>query len=624
MTHEQKRQPIRIRTQLLVAGGGFAGVAAALAAARNGVQTVLCQDRPVLGGNASSEIRMHVSGSSPRGKALLTEGRETGILEEIMLECAVRNPQRSPSMLDLILYEKCRAEPRLTLLLNTTVTGAAMDGNVIRTVYASRESTEDRFEIAADWFADCTGDGRLGFEARARHMTGREAAAEYGESAAAAQRDNGRLGSSLLFTARDTGRPMPFVAPLWARKFSEDDLKFRNHASWEYGYWWIEFGGQLDTIKDNETIRDELLAILLGVWDHIKNSGAHPESANWALDWFGFVPGKRESRRFVGQHVLTQNDLEQAIDFPDVVAYGGWPMDTHPPAGIDARDEHPCSQPQTPYLYGIPLRSLVSADIGNLLFAGRNISATHIAFSSTRVMATCTVMGEAIGTFVAAAVRLNCPPELAWRDENVIGETQQQLLRQGAYLPGRLLLDRNLAAEATIAASSEQPDGRAIAVVDGHSRSVAGPRGVRSELTAPGTHRWMSQPDDRQPWIAFRWAHPVSLGRITLVLDTGLHRYLSLTQQDAFHSRMIWGPQPETLKEFRVLAETGGAWRQITHVRDNYLRQLTFDAHLDSVTALRIEVIATNGLDHARIVEVRCEAPRELDRNGSPHKRAWH
>jgi hypothetical protein len=550
---------------------------------------------------------MHILGASPRGKELETEGRETGILEEIMLECAVRNPQRSASMLDLILYEKCRAEPNLTLLLNTAVVGAKMDGNRIIAAYANRESTEDHFEIEADIFADCTGDGRLGFEAGALFTTGREAAGEYNEPAAVANRDTHRLGSSLLFTARDMGRPMPFIPPKWARKFTEEDLKFRNHSSWEYGYWWVEFGGTMDTIKDNETIRDELLAIMMGVWDHIKNSGNHPESANWALDWFGFLPGKRESRRFIGQHVLTQNDIEQAVDFEDVIAYGGWSMDTHPPAGIDAKDEKPCNQPYTPYMYGIPLRSLISKNIANLMFAGRNMSATHIAFSSTRVMATCAVMGEGLGTFAAIAANSGKPFEEAWRDPSLVRAAQQQLLRQGAFLPGRRLEDRNLADEARIVASSEQERGRAAQVVDRHSRAVHGPRGVRPDLTEPGTHRWMSDPSDPAPWLELRWDRPVAIRKLTLVLDTGLHRPLTLTHQDSFWAKMVWGPQPETLKEFKIWAETGQGTEEVCHVRDNYRRQLEFDVQLENVSRLRLEAIATNGLDHARVVELRCE-----------------
>ncbi|MCL5270709.1 MAG: FAD-dependent oxidoreductase, partial [bacterium] len=351
-----------LQTQVLVAGGGMAGVCAALAAARCGARVTLVQNRPVLGGNASSEIRMHICGADGvgnRGLPLATEVREGGIIEEIRLDCAARNLQWSPSMFDLILYDKCRTEPNLTLMLNTTIVGARMDGRRIGAVLATRESTEEEFEIGADIFVDATGDGRLGVEAGAAFMRWREGRDEYGETRAQSVRDGKQLGNSLLFMARDMGRPMTFTPPAWARKFTEDDLKFRGHTRWEYGYWWIEYGGVIDTIKDNEAIRDELLAVLMGVWDHIKNSGAHPDSANWALDWFGFLPGKRESRRFYGRHVLCERDLDEAVDFPDVIGYGGWSLDTHPPEGIYAHDEHPCSQPYTKYVYGIPLAACV-------------------------------------------------------------------------------------------------------------------------------------------------------------------------------------------------------------------------------------------------------------------------
>ena len=213
----------QIACDILVAGGGPAGVPCALAAARNGAKVVLCQDRPVLGGNASSEVRMHIVGANgtggfDRGEELKTEAREGGIIEEIRLENCVRNPQRSASMFDLILYEKCRAEPNLTLMLNTTVTGVRKDGDRITTAIAERQSTEDRFEIDAKIFIDCTGDGRLGVEAGAAFMEGRESREKFGESLALDKTDNHRLGSTILIQARKHDQPMPFVAPPWARK----------------------------------------------------------------------------------------------------------------------------------------------------------------------------------------------------------------------------------------------------------------------------------------------------------------------------------------------------------------------------------------------------------------------
>jgi len=218
----------QLQCDVLVAGGGPAGVPRAIAAARGGARVILCQDRPVLGGNASSEIRMHIQGANglgrfDRGEPLVTEPREGGIIEEIRLETAVRNPQRSASMLDLILYEKCRNEPNLTLMLNTTVVGAeTADGKIVAAV-AERQTTEDRFHISAKVFVDCTGDGRMGAEANAPFRAGREGGTEFGESFAATKSDHNRLGSTLLLQATKHDRPMPFQAPPWARKLTQQE-----------------------------------------------------------------------------------------------------------------------------------------------------------------------------------------------------------------------------------------------------------------------------------------------------------------------------------------------------------------------------------------------------------------
>ncbi|CQR53558.1 FAD-dependent oxidoreductase [Paenibacillus riograndensis] len=602
---------ITLETDILVAGGGVSGVSAALAAVRNGARVVLCQDRPVLGGNASSEIRMHIVGAanSKRGKALETEAREGGILEEILLENAVRNPQRSASMFDLILYEKCRAEPNLTLLLNTTVIDVEVDKGRIVSALAVRESTEHRFRISAKVYMDCTGDGRLGKEAGALYKIGREAASEYGETLANEDADLYRQGSSLLFTTRDMGRPMTFTPPSWTRKFSEEDLKFRNHSTWEYGYWWVEFGGMMDTIADNEAIRDELLAIMLGVWDHIKNSGNHPESENWALDWFGFVPGKRESRRFIGKYLLTQTDIEQATHFDDVIAYGGWPMDTHPPQGIDATELNPAHQPFSRYVYGIPLKALISANVENLMFAGRNISATHIAFSSTRVMGTCAAMGQGAGTAAALAVQSGLTLDDALHDIEFIQQVQHKLLKQDAYLPGITPARDNLASSAIVRASSEQQEGKAAYITDGYTRAMHGVGGARPELAVPGTHRWMSQTGDPAPWIELEWITPVSIGKIEIVFDTGMHRRLTLTHSDEVLKMMEWGPQPETVKDFRVTAFFANPEipaHQVVSIQDNYQRQIACQVNLEHIVKLRVDIANTNGLDHARIFEIRC------------------
>ncbi len=618
-----------LRCDIVVAGGGPAGVPCAIAAARNGAQVILCHDRPVLGGNASSEVRMHIVGANgtghfDRGAELETEAREGGFIEEIRLENAVRNPQRSPSMFDLILYEKCRAEANLTLLLNTTVTGVEMNGDTIVAAIAERQSTEDRFHITAPSFVDCTGDGRLGAEAGALFMEGREDTAQHGESLAQTKADTHRLGSTILLQARRHDRPMPFVAPEWARAFSKDDLALRLYATpgeeeptHEYGYWWAEYGGTLDTIKDNEQIRDELLAVVLGIWNHVKNGpeGTSPDAdpfdaSHWALDWFGFLPGKRESRRFVGHHILTQNDVMTSRNFDDAIAFGGWSIDLHPPEGIDAPTMEPCVQHPVPWIYDIPLSACISRNITNLAFAGRNISATHVAFASTRVMATCAVMGQGLGTALAHAAKQKLALPQLLNSGDALREIQQQLLRDDCFLVGRENTDpEDHARVAIVTASSEQPNGPANAVIHGQTRCVHGERGAPPDRQFPGIQRWMSDPAHPLPaTLELAFEQPVTPREIQLVFDTGLHRHLTLSQHDGYTaSKMQWGhPQPETVRDYTIEGFDGTSWQSLISVKDNYqrLRRHTVTCPVP-VRRLRITLSATNGLDHARICEMR-------------------
>lgn len=640
------RPPSPLDCDLLVAGGGPAGVACALAAARLGARVILCQDRPVLGGNASSEVRMHIVGATglKGGRALETELREGGIVEEIRLDSAVLNPQRSPAMMDVLLYDKCRREPNLTLLLNTVVDGAEVADGRVRAALATRASTEERFRITARLFVDCTGDGRLGVEAGAPFRHGREARIEFGETLAAEIADGKTLGSTILFQAKRHDRPMPFVAPPWVRRFKPEDFRLRpfgrggSDLGLEYGYWWAEWGGCLDTIKDNERIRDELLAITLGVWNHIKNESGL-DVANWALEWVGFLPGKRESRRFVGLHVLTEQDVFNSRPFADAIAYGGWPIDTHPPEGVDAPDLAPCEQHHLPYLYDIPLRSCIATEPANLMFAGRNISATHIAFASTRVMATCATVGQGVGTAAAYALRAGLTPAALAGRPDLMKAVQQRLLRDDCYLigvrnedPGDLVRQA-----AAIVASSQLPGAEAEQVRSGQTRAVHGrpparpltlegnlwdeelksPEGVVApehvtcappDRAFPGLHRWMSDPAQGLPaWLEVRWDRPVGVKLIQLVFDTGLHRHLTLSQAEGYTATMQWGrPQAETVRDYRVEWLDGAAWREALAVTGNYerLRRHLFPVAVRTA-ALRVVVTGTNGIDHARILEVR-------------------
>ena len=434
-------------TDFCIIGGGLSGTIAALAAARKGAKVVLIQDRPVLGGNSSSEIRMWVRGA--RGYC----NKETGILAEFEEENIYRNSTLSPSLWDSVLYGKIKENENITLLLNASCMDAETKDGKIVSVTAWQLTTYTYCKVYAGLFADCSGDSILAFLTDAKHRIGREGHAEFGERIGPETADEKTMGMSILLQARETDRKVSFVPPEWANVYETDEAfspfirtetqngteikpEARDHQIGTSGgnLWWMELGGEGPAIENTERTRDELLKIAFGVWDHIKNRGEHG-CDNWELEWVGFLPGKRESVRYIGDIVLTQNDIEENRRFDDAVAYGGWPMDDHNPGGIKA--DSPSVMYPAPSPYEIPYRCLYSVNIDNLFFAGRNISATHAAMSSTRVMGTCSLLGQAIGNAAAICVKENLLP----RDiitGGRISALQREIQNDGVMLPSLL------------------------------------------------------------------------------------------------------------------------------------------------------------------------------------------
>lgn len=435
---------------VVVAGGGLAGFSAAVAAARHGANTALVQDRPVLGGNSSSEVRV-----TPHGAAAFHGyARETGIISEALVQDRATNHARiqengwTNSVWDLILYDMAVRTENLTLFLNTGVEDATVkDGRIVR-IRARTWGAEVIHDIGADAFVDCTGDGTLGALAGNPFRFGVEAAAEYGETHAPVDADENTMGSSLHFKTVDTGEPTEFHAPDWAVFYDNEDFLVkggRKIQTLESGYWWIELSAPWNTLYENETLRHELTRHVLGIWDYLKNR--HPywssRASTLALDWVGQVPGKRESRRLEGRKLLVEHDLTENRVFEDEVAFGGWYLDLHTIGGLLKDIAEPNTQKQwtdphnasmgSKYVapFGIPLGSLTSANISNLFFAGRNISATHSALSATRVMGTCASMGQAVGV---AAARNHSADDVCGAAARDVKNIQQTLLRDGAFL----------------------------------------------------------------------------------------------------------------------------------------------------------------------------------------------
>ncbi|KRE70014.1 FAD-dependent oxidoreductase [Paenibacillus sp. Soil750] len=426
-----------VKKDITVIGGGLSGVCAAIAAARLGQTVALIQNRPVLGGNSSSEVRVWVCGATAHG--INRYARETGIMGELFVENQYQNPDGNPYLWDLIVLEAVRAEANIQLFLNTDVHEVEADGDennrIIRSVTGWMMGSERRIQFESAVFLDCTGDGQIGFLAGAKFRIGREAREEFQEEWAPEIADDITLGSTILFYTKDVGHPVKYHPPSFAKDITTTSIPIKRVIrSGDSGchYWWIEWGGELDTVHENERIRDELWSVIYGIWDFIKNSGQF-DSANMTLEWVGALPGKREYRRFIGDYMLNQNDILAQTRFEDTVAFGGWSIDLHPPQGmysIESGSKHLHADG----IYHIPFRSLYSVNVSNMLMAGRNISASHVAFGTTRVMATCAVIGEAAGTGAALCVQKQVTPRELYQKHNK--ELQQVLLRQDAALIG--------------------------------------------------------------------------------------------------------------------------------------------------------------------------------------------
>ncbi len=411
----------------------------------------------MLGGNASSEVRLWVLGATAHLCNNNRWAREGGVVDEILVENLYRNPEGNPVIFDTVLLEKVVSEPNLRLLLNTAVIEVGKrDPDTIASVRAFCSQNSTRYDVRAPLFCDASGDGVVGFLAGAAFRMGAESAAEFGEQLAPSREYGELLGHSIYFYSKDVGQPVRFIPPRYALQDITQIPRFRQFNARDHGcrLWWIEYGGRLDTVHDTETIKWELWKVVYGVWHHIKNSGQFPEAETLTLEWVGQIPGKRESRRFEGDYWLRQQDLIEQRQHFDAVAFGGWSLDLHPADGVFS-EKPGCYQSHTRGIYGIPYRCLYSRNITNLFLAGRLISATHVAFSSTRVMGTGAHGGQAVGLAAALCRRHQLRPADLAAPERV-AQLQLELLRTGQHIPGHRLADpEDLARQARVTATSQ-------------------------------------------------------------------------------------------------------------------------------------------------------------------------
>lgn len=436
---------VQLHADLVVVGGGMAGTCCAITAGRHGLKVVLIQDRPVLGGNASSEVRLWILGATSHMGNNNRWAREGGVIDELLVENMYRNPEGNALILDTILLEKVTEEPNITLLLNTVayeVEKASDDQIRLVRAFCSQNSTQ--YEVTAPFFCDASGDGILGFLSGAAFRMGAEAAEEFDEPFAPTEEYGELLGHSIYFMTKDVGKPVRFIAPSYALKNVPEKIpRYRKFNTKDFGahLWWIEYGGRMDTVHESETIKWELWKVVYGVWDYIKNSGNFPDAETMTLEWVGLIPGKRESRRFEGPYLLKQSDIVRQTHFPDTVSFGGWAIDLHPADGVFS-EKPGCNQWHSKGVYRIPFRTMFSRNIHNLFITGRILSATHVAMGSTRVMATCSHNAQAVALAAVLAQKYHCLPRDLVKSPRM-EELQQELLKSGQYIPSVALIDHD-------------------------------------------------------------------------------------------------------------------------------------------------------------------------------------
>jgi hypothetical protein len=578
------------RVDFCVAGGGFAGLCAAVEAARRGVRVALMQDRPMLGGNASSEMRMWVLGAKGRDK------QETGIVEELFLENYYRNPYKNYSIWDSIMWEIAHNEKNITLILNCSCLDAEVKDGRILSVTGWQTTTQTYHTVYAANFADCSGDSVLAPLSGAEYRVGHEGRNEFNEDIAPVYPDRKTMGNSILIQARETGSPKTFIPPSWAEKFTKDKLPHRlpDIKNDNENFWYLELGGVRNTIADAEELRDELLAVAYGIWDFVKNDPENRDKfANFDLDWIGFLPGKRESRRYMGDHVLTQEDVRAGGVFEDIVAYGGWPMDDHHPEALRTPEEptifHPAPSP-----FGVPYRCLYSRNVENLFCAGRNISASHVALSSTRVMATCGILGQAVGAAAAVAYKHGETPRGVYR--NYIAEVQQTLMEDDCWIPGLARQISALSARSRISSSK----GDAEVLRNGIDRPIGGADNGLS--LAPGQY------------AGYTLEKPAYVSRARFVFDSDLNR--DTQDEGSLYRRPMYaayylntGPTrvPKTMtKSFRLTLSLADGSTRVIDVADNHQRLVYVDIGAE-VSAVRFEPLAAWGSPEAHVFSFEIE-----------------
>lgn len=395
-----------VNADLVVVGGGIPGVCAAISAARLGLKVALLQDRPVLGGNNSSEVRVHLA-----GRQNLPPYPKLGDVVSEIGPAKGGNAQPAEFYEDQRKFDAVKAEPNVSLYLNTRGIGVEMSGSKIAAVIGRNIETGAETRFVAPLVLDNTGDGVIGALAGAESRYGRESLAETGESTAPDKADAQTMGSSVQWYSGEADAPVAFPDIKWGLDFND-----ANCERVKMGEWTWETGMNVHQIDAFERVRDYGMLVVFSNWSFLKNRSANKAKYEKSrLDWVAYVAGKRESRRLIGDLVLKEQDLVNRIAYPDATACTTWTIDLHYPdpkntKNFPGNEFKSIAKHKAIYPYPIPYRCLYSKNVENLFMAGRNISVTHVALGTVRVMRTGGMMGEVVGMAASLCKKNNCSP----------------------------------------------------------------------------------------------------------------------------------------------------------------------------------------------------------------------
>ncbi|MDR1881058.1 MAG: FAD-dependent oxidoreductase [Tannerellaceae bacterium] len=411
LLHYPERPEEGGRFDLVVVGGGVAGISAAISAARLGCRVALINDRPVLGGNNSSEIRVHLGGRIEAGLY-----KELGNLQKEFAPTRGGNAQPADYYEDGKKAAAVAAEKNITLFAGYRATGVTMDGERIQSVVARQIESGKELAFHAPLFSDCTGDGTIGYLAGADYAMGREGRDEFNEATAPEKADKMTMGASVQWYSVDNGEPSAFPYFSYGVHFTENSCEKVMMGEWTW-----ETGMNLDQITDFERIRDYGLMVVYSNWSFLKNElKENAQYRNRKLGWVAYLSGKRESRRLLGDYILKEDDIRKHILHEDGTAATTWSIDLHYPdpkntAHFPGAEFKSIAKHITVYPYPVPYRCLYSRNVGNLFMAGRNISVTHVALGTTRVMRTTGMLGEVVGMAASICKKYGITPRDVYR-----------------------------------------------------------------------------------------------------------------------------------------------------------------------------------------------------------------